>query len=362
MPIRPILRTLALATACLTPIAAKAQQVNGLYIAGLAGANLLGESSATLDPTTRNVLGLAGTGDARVNFRVGWAQTFSIGWGFGNGVRAEIEGTWRQNQVDDVRAFNVTSSGGRQRSFAVMANVFYEFTGLGHAQPYIGAGLGYAWIDWHNVRLATPSGALAVNDQDAQFAYQAMAGVAFPITAVPGLAVVGEFRFFGTLNPSYNLTVAPAGTGGLVTRQSVETENYNYSFIAGVRYNFGQRPPAPPPAAAPAPARSFLVFFDFGSDQLTARAREIVGQAATAARSQQVTRIEVAGHTDTVGSAQYNQGLSIRRANNVAAELVRQGVPREAITTAGFGFSRPLVPTGPNVREPQNRRVEIVLR
>ena len=123
-----------------------------------------------------------------------------------------------------------------------------------------------------------------------------------------------------------------------------------------------QAPRPAPVAAAPAPARSFLVFFDFARDDLTARAREIIGQAAQASRSQQVTRIEVAGHTDTVGSAQYNQGLSQRRANNVAAELVRLGVPRQSIQTAAYGFTRPLVPTGPNVREPQNRRVEIVLR
>ena len=76
----------------------------------------------------------------------------------------------------------------------------------------------------------------------------------------------------------------------------------------------------------------------------------------------QVTRIMVTGNTDTTGTARYNQGLSVRRAQNVAAELVRLGVPRSAITTQGVGFSRPLVNTGPGVREPQNRRVEIVLQ
>ena len=143
----------------------------------------------------------------------------------------------------------------------------------------------------------------------------------------------------------------------------IEADNYNHSVLIGLRYAFNQPRPAPAPvAAAPAPARSFLVFFDFNRSDLTERARSIVTQAAEAARSQSVTRIEVAGHTDTVGSAQYNQGLSIRRANSVAAELVRHGVQREAIQIAGYGFSRPLVPTGPGVREPQNRRVEIVLR
>ncbi|MBV9736053.1 MAG: OmpA family protein, partial [Acidisphaera sp.] len=47
---------------------------------------------------------------------------------------------------------------------------------------------------------------------------------------------------------------------------------------------------------------------------------------------------------------------------SVAAELVRDGVPRNAITIQGFGETHPLVPTAKGVREPQNRRVEIILR
>ena len=55
-------------------------------------------------------------------------------------------------------------------------------------------------------------------------------------------------------------------------------------------------------------------------------------------------------------------GLSLRRANAVAGELVRDGVSKEAISIQGFGETHLLVPTGPGVREPQNRRVEIILK
>ncbi|MCU0888881.1 MAG: OmpA family protein, partial [Rubritepida sp.] len=65
---------------------------------------------------------------------------------------------------------------------------------------------------------------------------------------------------------------------------------------------------------------------------------------------------------DRTGSAAYNQRLSVRRAEAVAAELVRRGINRTEITVQGFGFDRPLVPTAMGVREPQNRRVEIILR
>jgi outer membrane protein OmpA-like peptidoglycan-associated protein len=73
------------------------------------------------------------------------------------------------------------------------------------------------------------------------------------------------------------------------------------------------------------------------------------------------TRIEVDGHADRSGSPTYNQGLSMRRAQAVAGELVRLGVPRTAIDIKAFGDTRPLVPTAAGVREPQNRRVEIIM-
>lgn len=68
------------------------------------------------------------------------------------------------------------------------------------------------------------------------------------------------------------------------------------------------------------------------------------------------------GHTDPTGTTSYNQGLSIRRAQAVAGELVRDGVPEGAMSIRGYGQTNLLVPTGTGVREPQNRRVEIILR
>jgi outer membrane protein OmpA-like peptidoglycan-associated protein len=109
-------------------------------------------------------------------------------------------------------------------------------------------------------------------------------------------------------------------------------------------------------------ARSYLVFFDWDSTELTGRARQIVTDAATASQRLNVTRIEVAGNTDTSGTPQYNLGLSRRRADVVAALLVEHGVPNSAISITALGDTQPLVPTGPGVREPQNRRVQIVLK
>jgi outer membrane protein OmpA-like peptidoglycan-associated protein len=135
----------------------------------------------------------------------------------------------------------------------------------------------------------------------------------------------------------------------------------------GVAYAFGVAPPAPSPVAAPvpiaatAPSRTYLVFFDWDKSDLTGRARQIVAEAASASTHVQTTRIAVNGYTDLSGTAHYNQGLSLRRAKAVQAELIRDGVPAGEIAIRGFGETNPLVPTADGVREPQNRRVEIIL-
>jgi len=116
-------------------------------------------------------------------------------------------------------------------------------------------------------------------------------------------------------------------------------------------------PPPPPP-----PVKNFLVFFDFDKSTLTPRAMDIVKEAAATAKSGQNARLTCTGHTDTSGPANYNMALSLRRANTVKAALVRQGVPADTITVVGRGETALLVATKDGVREPQNRRVEIVIQ
>ncbi|WP_425064548.1 OmpA family protein [Reyranella sp.] len=117
---------------------------------------------------------------------------------------------------------------------------------------------------------------------------------------------------------------------------------------------------APPPPPPPAP-QSFMVFFDWDSAKLNPQATNVVGQAAAAYKTKGGARITATGHTDTSGTEAYNMALSLRRANAVKDALVQQGVPATAISVVGRGEQGLLVQTGPNVREPQNRRVEIVI-
>jgi outer membrane protein OmpA-like peptidoglycan-associated protein len=149
-------------------------------------------------------------------------------------------------------------------------------------------------------------------------------------------------------------------------RQSLHITTYGPIFGVGFRFPPPPPPPAPTaiPAAAPAPAlaKTYLVFFDWDKATLTPRASQIIAQAAEDSRTNQVTRIEVDGYTDTSGSPAYNQVLSVRRAQAVEGRLVSDGVPASEITVQGFGDTKLLVQTGANVREPQNRRVEIVMK
>ena len=118
--------------------------------------------------------------------------------------------------------------------------------------------------------------------------------------------------------------------------------------------------PPPPAAVAAAAPRSYLVFFDFNKSDLTAQAMQIVDEAAKNAGQAKVTRLTVTGHTDTVGSDAYNMRLSRRRAESVASELEKDGISSSEIEIVAKGKSDLLVPTADGVKEPQNRRVQIV--
>jgi hypothetical protein len=121
-----------------------------------------------------------------------------------------------------------------------------------------------------------------------------------------------------------------------------------------------EQAPPPPPPPPPAP-QNFMVFFDWDSTKLSDASLNVLEQARDAFKNKQDARINATGHTDTSGSEAYNMALSLRRANAVKDALVKLGVPAAAITTVGVGEKNLLVQTGDNVREPQNRRVEIAV-
>ena len=105
------------------------------------------------------------------------------------------------------------------------------------------------------------------------------------------------------LNPGSNGWIAGRHVGQppVPLRQSVNGD-------IGLRLTFGRPPPLPGPvaAAAPAAARSYLLFFNWDKATLTNRARQIIRKVADSSTHVQYTRIEVNGYTDTSGTPKYN--------------------------------------------------------
>lgn len=117
-----------------------------------------------------------------------------------------------------------------------------------------------------------------------------------------------------------------------------------------------------PAPALPTLQPEYLVFFDWDKSNITPAADKVLADIVTALNRNQSARIQVVGHTDTSGAPAYNQRLSMRRAESIKSALVAKGVPASAIMTEGRGETQLLVQTGANVREPSNRRGQIIPR
>ncbi|HEY2033340.1 MAG TPA: OmpA family protein [Rhizomicrobium sp.] len=105
----------------------------------------------------------------------------------------------------------------------------------------------------------------------------------------------------------------------------------------------------------------YQVYFDLNSWDLKAEQLTTLQQAIATARAGGQSRITIVGHTDTSGTAAYNQRLSVKRANVVEEALVDMGARREAISTSGVGETDLAVQTGDGVKEPKNRRAVVTL-
>jgi outer membrane protein OmpA-like peptidoglycan-associated protein len=101
--------------------------------------------------------------------------------------------------------------------------------------------------------------------------------------------------------------------------------------------------------------------FDFDSAELKARNREVLSRVAGILLVSKGYGLSVYGYTDDVGSADYNQKLSERRADSVRAYLVQSGLDSALINTKGFGKANPLVAGNTDAARARNRRVEIAL-
>jgi OmpA-OmpF porin, OOP family len=330
------------------------------------------------------------------NFDSGFNVGGRVGYQWGP-WRFEEEYSFRRNGLSSLSANNifgttVTSGGGRfdgQRSaHAIMTNVIYDFTIGWPVSPHIGAGIGAVDIIDSVSLNSTTIGALPpgvtqtppglvplpqtfggtiLKGSGWQFGYQAIAGIRYEFS--PAVSFDLDYRYLATTDATFNNSGRvpfPNGNrgtnccGGGQYTTGYSTQN----IVASVTMKFGA-PPAPPPPLPPAPPpppppKVYLVFFDWDKYNITPEGQQIIALAAQQYKSGGSIRLQVTGYTDLSGSAGYNQRLSERRANAVANALAALGVARTDMVVTGRGMNDPRVPTAPGVREPQNRRVEIV--
>lgn len=117
-----------------------------------------------------------------------------------------------------------------------------------------------------------------------------------------------------------------------------------------------------PTVSAEPTAKNFWIYFDFGRFDISPEAAHILDTAVAAIKQSGPKKVVLKGHTDTVGSADYDLKLSQKRAQSAKQYLIQRGVPANIITTVGKGKTDLRLPTPDNVREHENRNVHVELR
>ncbi|MEJ0059094.1 MAG: outer membrane beta-barrel protein [Terricaulis sp.] len=347
-----ITSTVALA-ALMIGAAGAAEATEGWYARGDVGYSFDGELGIDDD-------GLYDWGDSSLD--EDWVESIGFGYAMASGFRLEGEISHRFNQLEDTPTLDL---GGDVHAWGVMLNGYYDFNRNGSIQPYLGLGLGMAQINANGADAGLP--ARSFDDVENTLAYQGLAGVAFSVTERLSLDV--GYRYFAAPDYTFNsLQPFAFERDGSYTNQAV---------TVGLRWRFAEAappppppppppvvappPPPPPPRAAVCPTSEFVVYFEWDRSNLNQQALEVIDSAVTRARSCNVGGVVVVGHTDTSGSAQYNVGLSERRASVVRDALVARGVAAAGITTQARGENDLARATRDGVREPLNRRTAVTI-
>lgn len=230
---------------------ASAQPVNGIYVSGDVGLNLL--QSETLAPSTA-----LQSGSSMASFNPGYIGVIGVGYGLGalnpglTGWRVEIEGNYSSNSFQNIYTGNQFPGAvhGSQDNYGVMTNILYDITpssiGINEhfVYPYIGAGIGYEMNNFSNFGinyLTYPSTASGGSNEVGNFAYQGIVGFAFPIAAAPGLSLTAEYRMLGVADPqgAHNLSFDVMGARSASGNARFGNE-FNHEILFGARYAFGQ--------------------------------------------------------------------------------------------------------------------------
>ena len=377
------LKTTLFAAAATLAIAPAAHAYEGWY--GAIGAGLsYPQPDADFEANSGPVLF-----DSELDYESGVGIYSALGYAFGNDFRSEFEYSYRNNNVRHLPGDGLGFSGlpsqarGDLTTNQFMLNLIRDFDAGSVVTPFLGLGAG---VQLNNLELrgSNPGAvggpfALTIDDREVSPAAQAIAGL--------GVALADNL----SLDLTYRFIVSRAGNieGDINGFDSTfGLENITHAAYAGLRWNFGASPaPAPAPvvqykdcwdgSSVPVSAEcppqlveeqaeiaepiQFTVYFDYDKSNLTPEASNLVREAASRAQQFDVDTVVVTGNTDTSGGAAYNQRLSERRASVVRDALIANGVPADSIRVNALGETNLAKPTADGVREPLNRRTDVVI-
>lgn len=259
----------------------------------------------------------------------------------------------------------------------IMLNAYHDFDLTDTLSAFVGAGAGWSNLSLPKV-VFDPSCNCFGETSKRGFSYQLRAGVEYDVT--------DRLSFYG----QYNRLFLPATNGSGAPSTSYAKKNFGIASV-GLRLAFGSSgassaaaaptaslaasAPVPvaeaavaveaPVAAAPAPApisqTSFIVYFDLENANIDDAAKLVLDQAIKTYTDNGMAAVKLVGSADRSGSVAYNQALSERRVQAVAAYLAANGVPQNALTSNATGETAPRVPTADGVAERENRTVELTI-
>lgn len=379
-------KTTLLAAVASLAIAPAANAYQGLYGSIGAGLSYMGYENDVTNAQSGG--GGPFAFDSTSDYDLGVGVYTALGYAWGNGFRTELELSYRNSEIDQIdptasfSGFPAGSITGDTTTYGFMGNLLYDFAGPGNSfTPYLGVGVGGANID-HSIigsvaagGAPTPALSIAYGGSKTVFAVQGIAGVA--INLAEGLALDVSYRYLTPFSPEFTGTLngAPA---------TFEVDSTSHNIFAGLRWNFGgNAAPAVQykdcwdgssvPMTAECPPQlveeqsadldpvGFTVYFDYDKANLTPQASTLIAEAAGRALQNDIDAVVVSGNTDTSGSSAYNQALSERRAKAVRDALIANHVPADRIRSEAYGESNPAKATPDGVREPLNRRSEVMI-
>ena len=248
-----MMRPLVMAILGVFPTIAIAQPLQGPYVSGDVGVNFAGSLQSSHETT-------------EVYTDAGPLGIIALGWGFGNGLRTEVEGSYRSNSITGISTRRIdglleplANVSGGATTYALMANIAYDIPihpfGL-PIQPYVGAGVGYGWLDFSNIH-GNGLGRFSLPDNNTftgpdivtfgsagAFAYQATVGASLPLPICRGLEMTFEYKLFGLARsdiPVNRVTTSGDLVNGVLPSNSTRNgfEVLDNDVLIGVRYAFG---------------------------------------------------------------------------------------------------------------------------